>query len=133
MYSFFTHYRKPMARATSLLSRTAMPEGMKVATATQEFIRRLKNTSRLLDPTHMEEELEKYCADLKRGGFKEVWVKNCLTSIVKGYLRMVSRELKGEGKVNRPETSSRTIRRHRINRNKEGIKRYWGKISWLNF
>ena len=56
-----------MARSTSMLSRTALPEGCKVATASMEFLRRAKNTSRLLPTQNIEEEMERYALDLRRG------------------------------------------------------------------
>ena len=43
MYIF---YEKPMASSTFIQRRSAMPENMRVATLTQETIRRMMNTSR---------------------------------------------------------------------------------------
>ena len=44
----YKFYRKKVARQTPMLARSALPESCKVATAAQEFIRKFKNTNRLL-------------------------------------------------------------------------------------
>ena len=42
MYKF---YSKPVTSKMTILRRSAMPEGLKVATTSQEILRRLKTTS----------------------------------------------------------------------------------------
>ena len=56
-YSF---YRKTMANRTPIHARSAAPEKDKVTTVTNEFIRRMKNTSRSLPRFHLEEYLQNY-------------------------------------------------------------------------
>ena len=51
MYQF---YRKTMANSKPMHSRSAAPEQDKIQTVTQEFNRRMKNTSRSLARSHLE-------------------------------------------------------------------------------
>ena len=51
LYSF---YKKEVANRIPNLANSAAPEGQKIATATKEVIRRLKNTSRDLPPEDIE-------------------------------------------------------------------------------
>ena len=49
----FRFYKKPMTRPKPMLQRTALPESVKFATVSQEVVRRCKNTSRELQPSHI--------------------------------------------------------------------------------
>ena len=100
-----------MATKTPLLQRTALPENIKVATVSNEVIRRFKNTSRDLPSHVIEEIISDYMSDLLRGGFNKTWIANSVYAGVVGYSRMVEAELNGTGYINRPEHSTRTTRR----------------------
>ena len=104
LYKF---YRKSISNPTPMNSRTAAPKKQQVQTATQEFIRRLKLTSRRLPTHHIEEILAEYSCDLKRGGYTSAWVKESMKSALIGYSRMVRNELQGICPVNRPESATR--------------------------
>ena len=73
----FEFYRKPMARETPLLERTALPEGVKVATVANEIIRRCKNVSRDLPTSELEEVLQVYMEELAEGGYPLDWRVKC--------------------------------------------------------
>ena len=67
----YMFYRKPMARDTPLNNRSAIPAKMKVQTASNEFLRRFRNTSREVEKSKLESIIESYVCDLKRGSFPE--------------------------------------------------------------
>ena len=50
LYQF---YGKPMTRKSTLYANSALPDRVKLSTASQEFVRRFKNTSRDLEPTYI--------------------------------------------------------------------------------
>ena len=66
LYQF---YRKPIANPTPMNSRSAAPLKDQIQTATNKFLRRMKNTSRELPQDHLEEILQNYACDLRRGGY----------------------------------------------------------------
>ena len=66
MYKF---YKKPMAATLTMLARSAIAEGTKVATASAELLRRLKRTSTYLGTETVEDILMKYMDDLAAMGF----------------------------------------------------------------
>ena len=109
----YEFYRKPMSRQTPLLERSALPDRVKVSTVSQETIRRLKNTSRELEVVHMNNIIEQYICDLKRGGFSQEWILNAVGSGVTGYIRMVQNEISGLSPLNRPEKFTKTNRRYK--------------------
>ena len=108
LYSF---YRKPMANPLPNLQASAQPEGIKVQTVVNELIRRIKNTSRDLPPIVVEEIIKEYMDELIEGGYSEQWRLEALRSAVGGFERMLEREVKGEGKVNRPGSATALNRR----------------------
>ena len=64
MYRF---YRKEIASKTPFNMRSAGPVKDKVQQTSQEYIRRFRNTSRQLPISHIEEVIEEFSQDLKRG------------------------------------------------------------------
>ena len=56
----FSFYKKPMANRVANLKRAGLPESSKVATATNECLRRLKNVSRELPKSELETILKAY-------------------------------------------------------------------------
>ena len=69
----YVFYRKTMANNMPMHQRAAAPNQDKVQTCSNEFIRRLKNTSRSLKATIVEQVIKEYVWDLKRGGFSATW------------------------------------------------------------
>ena len=92
-----------MAKQTPMHQRSACPEKDRVTTVVNEFMRRMKNTSRDLPRNHLEETLRTYAKDLRRGGFQTDWIKNALDAASKGYSRILKAECQGAGRINRPE------------------------------
>ena len=114
---------KPMSNRTPMRSTSAAPEKDKVQTVVNEMLRRFKNTSREFPVSIIDDILKAYSEDLQRGGgFPKLWIKEALRAATTGYGRMIQGELKGTGKVNRPEHMGRIARRH---------KHLLGKGSWF--
>ena len=119
LYMFF---RKSMANRTPMHSRAAAPEKDRVQTVANEFLRRLKNTSRELAPKVVEQVIQEYACDLKRGGFHSQWIRLALEAACRGYERMIGNQIRGTQPVNRPESFGRKSRR---------LKKITGKSTWF--
>ena len=104
-------------------ARSAQPQQMKMQTATNEFLRRLKTTSRELPPTTIDQVLTEYASDLKRGGHQKDWVKEALRNALAGYAKMVKNELLGICPINRPEATGKNTRR---------LKKLVGNSTWFS-
>ena len=65
------YYEKPMASKLMMMERSAMPHRMKVATLSQEVVRRLKNTARTVQEWRRRRVLSRMMVKLKRSGFGE--------------------------------------------------------------
>ena len=57
-------YRKTVASRTQMITRSAAPAREKIQTATNEFLRRMRNRARTLKKSHLEGVLSDYCCDL---------------------------------------------------------------------
>ena len=84
-----------MAATLTMLARSAIAEGTKVATASAEIQRRLKRTSTYLSTGTHERILRKYMDDLAAMGFPHQWRRKVLTGAMKGYRRILFRETGG--------------------------------------
>ena len=95
-----------MTRKVNLYKKSALPEGVKVATISQEAIRRFKNTSRDLPVSIIEGIISEYMSELEMGGFSRPWITNTLEAGLSGYCRMVENELSGNTSINRDAAST---------------------------
>ena len=84
LYNF---YKKKIANRIPSLEASASPMGQKIATTSQEIIRRLKNSSLDLPPEETEENLKRYMDELKAGGFSEEFRIKVLDAAMKGFLK----------------------------------------------
>ena len=107
MYKF---YRKQIANQTPMNSRSAAPTKQKLQTATNEFRRRMLNTSRFLPKHHLEEALSTYSLDLARGGFTLGFIQESLLCDTKNYRRLLMQEIRGERNVNRSQDFGKLAR-----------------------
>ena len=107
----FRFYKKPMASRQNNRYSAGIPDGSKIATATQEVIRRYKNTSRDLPENHIEEVLLDYFQELRECVYPQSIREEVLTSASKGFQRIWSLECEGKGHVNRPGSATKTQRR----------------------
>ena len=99
LYKFF---RKPVASYTPMHSKSAVPAKDQVQTVTNEFLRRMRNTSRDLGENHLQEVLGTYVCDLKRGGHHPNGIKVCLDAAATRYGRNIKEEINGGTPINRP-------------------------------
>ena len=118
----YRFYQKPMTNLLVNLRSNAAPDQTKMATVSQEIVRRLKTTSRDLHHSVVEGVLLKYMEELRIGGHTLEFRKEALDSATRGYTRMWEKQVKGEGWVNRPEGSTRQARRHN---------KLLGKTNWF--
>ena len=74
-----------MADPTPNRANNANHPQTKVTTATQEILRRIKNTSRSNPPEVIEKILLTYMRELEAGGYPFSWRRMVLEAAVKGY------------------------------------------------
>ena len=67
-------YRKVKSNKTPMQEKSANPLKSKIQTATNEFLRKMTNTSRLLPRDNLESIIRTYFNDFKRGGFSQNFV-----------------------------------------------------------
>ena len=104
-------YEKPMANRVSTCRESAAPEGQKLATISQEIIRKAKNTSRDLPVQELKRVLKQYMDELILGGCNLEFRVKVLNAAMKGYIRMYFDQREGKGRINRPERTTRLKRR----------------------
>ena len=74
---------------------------MKRATFSSEVLRRLKTTHTNLEKEKVEDILLTFSDELNAMGYSEEWVRDTLKSAMVGYMRILHRDLEGEGPRNR--------------------------------
>ena len=109
-YQFF---KKPMASPISILQRSAMMEGCKVATASAEFRRRWKNSSESTSREVFEKITRDYVNDLLGMGYHRDWVEKVLLGATKGYCRVLFNCKQNQTERNRSSASSQLSRRYK--------------------
>ena len=119
LYNF---YKKTISNKIPNLESSASPIGQKMATVSQEITRRLKNTSLDLHQDEVENNLKNYMDELIAGGFGEEFRRQALDAATKGFLKFWCSQCRGEGRINRPEAASRSLRRW---------KKLCGKTNWF--
>ena len=108
MYKF---YSKPVSSKMTILRRSAMPEGLKVATSAQEILRRLKTTSEITSKETSEGILREYMDNLTGMGYPKQWRSKVLRSTLVGYMKLLKRVEEGETKRNRMGKETQLSRR----------------------
>ena len=119
LYKFFS---KPMAKKTLIMKTSALGENSKIASLTQEVVRRSKNTSEevsieervaILNEYHQRLELSQYSLDASR---------KIMVAGLQGYERIREKAAKTRGNINRSEEEG-AAGRHR--------KKLIGKTNWF--
>ena len=108
LYKF---YSKAVTNPLNILRRSAMPEGLKVATTSQEILRRLKTSGEYLPKETTEEILKKYMDNLSAMGYSHAWKKKVLRTTMIGYMRVLMKSRKGETSRNRKGKDTQVSRR----------------------
>merc|ERR1711954_216349 len=104
-------YKKPVASKIGTLARSAVPKNNKVQTAVNEFRRRWKTTSTLVNKSVIEEITSEYSRELLAAGNKPTWVQNALEAALTGYERVVKVVRDQNKPRNRPGFSTLNDRR----------------------
>ena len=86
LYNF---YYKPVTNPLCILKRSALPEQVKVTTATQELLRRWKTSSLEVDTEEMEKITTRYMDNLMAMGYTLEWRVKVLKSALVGYQRIL--------------------------------------------
>ena len=68
--TLYAFYEKPMASSLVIQRDSAMPENMRMATLNQEMVRRMVNTSELVEMPVRIEIIDNYCQKLCDSGYK---------------------------------------------------------------
>ena len=93
------------------LQSSASPISQTMATISQEIIRRMKNSSLDLPPSEIEKSLREYMDELKAGGYGELFIVQVLDAATKGFLKFWQNQCQGKSPINRPEASSKSLKR----------------------
>ena len=125
-YSFF---EKEMSNMKVLDNNSAMPHQVKVASMTQEAVRRLCNVSRELDDAHRCQILSKFMMKLSLSGYSQCARANILSGAVLTFRKKLRAESLGIQPVHRLGTFDQAARR----REKIAGKTQWyksGSTGW---
>ena len=109
----FLFYKKPMANRISILKRSALSEGTKVASMTSKLLRRLKNTWEGASQQEYEETIIQFMDDLNGMGYQEKWCQEIIRKTLTGYMRILHQQSKGETLRNRPAACTALKRRYK--------------------
>ena len=90
MFTMYIFYEKPMASSTVIQRRSAMPENMRVATLTQETIRRMMNTSERIELQERIEVIDNYGMKLVNSGYSLDQSRKMIVGGLVGYERRLA-------------------------------------------
>ena len=113
----YRFYKKKVSNPITILQCSAMPESVKRATFSSEVLRRLKTTHTNLEKEKVEDILLTFSDELNAMGYSEEWVRDTLKSAMVGYMRILHRDLEGEGPRNRKgrdTLKSRRFKRYNV-------------------
>ena len=98
VYSF---YQKPMAKKTLIQRRSALGENVKVASLTQNIIRRMKNTSEDVPDEERRKIVDDYYWQLKLSGYSDEQSKKVIKAGLIGYEKLLLKCKQGKAKMHR--------------------------------
>ena len=104
-------YEKKVASNRVIGAKSAMPENTKIATLSQEIVRRMQNTGRDVDEQNRVKILDDFMIKLSRSKYNEKQRMEILKSGLNGYYNKVIRENKGGEKINRDSRKNRGMRK----------------------
>ena len=102
---------KTMVGDLMMMERSGMPRKMKIASLTQEIIRRNRNQTGEAPESICKEHLSRFMLKLKLSGYKEKERLQILLAGQRGYNRMVTTEKIGGRPINRPDSMGKRKRR----------------------
>ena len=98
MYSFF---QKPVAKKKLIQRKSALGENCKVASLSQNMVRRMKNTSEDLPDSERVSIINEYSAQLRDSGYSVTQTRRIVSAGLTGYQRLVEKWKKGEAILHR--------------------------------
>ena len=100
-----------MTNPLTILERSAMPEGVKVATFSSEILRRLKTTSTGISQEESEEIILDMMDDLTAMGYSQQWKEKVLKAAMSGHMRILQKVKVGEASLHRKGKETLKARR----------------------
>ena len=97
----YKFYRKDMTIPILILKRSAMPEGVTVATFSSEILRGLRTRGLGVSKEETEEVILDMMDNLTAMGYSQQWRDNVLKATIAGNMRVLKKEERGEASPNR--------------------------------
>ena len=91
----YSYYEKPVAAKTVINQKSALSENTKMASLSQDLIRRMKNTTERLDLKHRIAIIDKYAAKILSSGYSRVQTRRIVVAGLTGYERALARHRSG--------------------------------------
>ena len=107
---WYSYYEKPTSAKLVVAKKSAMSENGKVASLSQDLVRRLKNTSLGLSQEQKNEIINQYSRKLVTSGYQKEQVRRIITAGLKGFERLLERQVKGSQDIHRPAAKGAAAR-----------------------
>ena len=107
IYSF---YEKPMAAKTVIRRGSALGENIKVASLSQDLVRRMKNTSLVLPTSDRVKVVDAYTSKLMSSGYSRSQTKTIVVAGLKGFEKAVKLHTEGSKKLHRSADEGAAMR-----------------------
>ena len=118
----YRFYEKKMNSPYCVMAKSAMSESAKISAMSQEVVRRMCNTSDIVDQEMRDDIVDAFSAKLTRSGYSKQQVRTVIESGLKGYQNKLARCAKKGEMLHRPATSTATSRNR---------KKLLGKTNWF--
>ena len=125
----YRFYEKKMNSPYCVMAKSAMSESAKISAMSQEVVRRMCNTSDIVDQEMRDDIVDAFSAKLTRSGYSKQQVRTVIESGLKGYQNKLARCAKKGKMLHRPATSTAASR----NRKKLLGKTNWFFLSYLYY
>ena len=118
----YSYFEKEMTSPYCIMERTAMAENSKIASLSQDLIRRMTNTSEMVPQEVRDEIVEKYVSKLTVSGYNKDQVRRIVEAGLKGYQTKLVKCAKNGTKLHRSAKSTLAGRQK---------KKLLEKITWF--
>ena len=109
-YSF---YQKPMAKKTVIQRKSALGKNCKIASLSQNLVRRMKNTCEDLPDSDRIQIIDEYSSQLEASGYSAAQTRKIVTAGLTGYQGLVEKVSKGETVMHRSAAEGFTSRKRK--------------------
>ena len=97
----YSYYEKPMSAKTVIMKNSALSENSKVASLSQDLVRRMKTTSQDLSMDRRIDIIDEYAAKLTRSGYSRIQTTKIIVAGLRGFERALKRHREGKTKLHR--------------------------------